>query len=425
MDPTTMIVTAIVNGIVGGFARSMTRDLYQKIKSLLISYDSSLKRSIEAVEEDPESAARRAVLEEDLRKVGADKNEEVLALTHKLLSVLETAGANGHADTNNGFAKSDSLIEATERNAGNRAIHRVVEKHIQSVMAARHHYPLGNLDLLSVNIVTISAHNLPDQVKEDIGRLQEKIRIIIEEVAQRIEERKYKTAKEAIEKMGFAYTDRIKAIELVKADKKIQVSYQTLKTTIEYFSNLNQTIIQKLRKSPSVELETNLVLGNAILIYEVTDFLINYIENFEINGLDDIFRLHKDTKSKVQELRRKESQLREQVKSEKVEAAIREQTLKDIETRERSIKTLEKEWEEYTTEMELFRGEVDVIHAKLPSLEAIRENAKRQLELISVVAILQVIKQNINAIQGAILTLEKIKLVSLNPTRIRRLLGVK
>ncbi|NJN92819.1 MAG: hypothetical protein HC875_01370 [Anaerolineales bacterium] len=426
MDPVSIIATALINGIMAGLERTTAQivsDSYIKLKDLILRKYSTVRPSLEQLEKAPHSKARRDVIEEDLRHVGADQDEEVLALAQGLMRIVEYASVDIPGNDFEQTRHPEELIEKAERQAGNQAISQVVDKHLAQVMGIRSQYPISNFDLLSANIVNVS--QIPEKLRIETGRLQNKIRIIIEEVASRIEERKYRSSEQAIESMPLAYVDRIKARELVQADKQIHVSYQALKTTVEFFADLNQMIIDKIEKSPSAASETNLVLGNAILVYELTDFLIGFIEDFRVRGVEEILKLYQETQIKTKEFRHKEEALRRKAEAEEIDAAVREQTLGDIGNRERSIKLLEEEWEDYIKTIKSLQNEVGVVHKKLPTLELIRENAKTQIELIQAVAMLQILKQNIGALEGAILTLEKIKLITLSPTRVRRLLGIR
>jgi hypothetical protein len=59
-----------------------------------------LAEAVEQFEKNPDSAARKAVVAEELAKVGAHQDEEVLAAAGKLLKMLEesTAGAKYQVD---------------------------------------------------------------------------------------------------------------------------------------------------------------------------------------------------------------------------------------------------------------------------------------------------------------------------------------
>ena len=85
---------------------------------------------------------------------------------------------------------------------------------------------------------------------------------------------------------------------------------------------------------------------------------------------------------------------------------------------------LEGEWASYVESIRSMNNDLGSIRDKIPTLEVIRENAKIQINLIQAVAMLQILRNNVGTLQATILTLENMRLVSLTPTRVRRLLGL-
>jgi hypothetical protein len=358
-------------------------------------------------------------VEENLRKSGINHDDEILHLAQELINIVENSSEK-LSDTAS-FTPED-LIEKAEREAGNQAIGQIVDKHMKDVMGIRSQYPVNDQALLSAYI--INNRDIPEEVRNRVGQLHDKIRIIIQEVASHIEERKYQTAEESVKIMRISYADRQRAHELIHADKKVHISYQALKTTVEFFADLNQVIINKIERAGSIQSETELILGNAILVYELTDFLMDYLERFTVQGVNDVLKLHEETKQKLAELRHQQKELEDKLQTLLIEEAVKEQTLSDIKTREMSIEALAQEWEMYVESIRSLQGEVGKIQGKLPTLEIIRENAKVQINLIQIVAMLQILKQNIGTMKSTIFTLENIKLISLSPNRVRRLLGI-
>ena len=91
MDPiTTMIVTALALGAAAGLkttAEQAVKDAYAGVKALIQRKYADV--SLAQLEEAPESEARRAVVEEDLAKTDADKDEELLQQARALIDVVE------------------------------------------------------------------------------------------------------------------------------------------------------------------------------------------------------------------------------------------------------------------------------------------------------------------------------------------------
>jgi hypothetical protein len=93
-----------------------------------------------------------------------------------------------------------------------------------------------------------------------------------------------------------AYAERERANALVHAEKRMHISYQALRIAVEYFSELNENLLASIDRERSTAREANLVLGNAITVFELTEFVIRYVERFRLDGHDDIHRLHREAK---------------------------------------------------------------------------------------------------------------------------------
>ena len=424
MDPVSMIVAALVSGIIAGLKTvggEAVKDGYTLLKNMIFKKYGPIS-SIERLEQDPQSKTEQVRVEQELRSAGAEHDPEILQLAQALYDLIAPETKTSGQLANPAASPTEEIIERAERNAGNQAIKQIVDNHINGVMYVRAHYPVSDQDLLTRNIVQTRA--VPSHISADIGQLHNKIRSIIQQIAFRIENRKYKTAEEAVQNMRLALADRQRAQQLVQADKSIHISYQALKTTVEFFADFNQIILEKIRRAGSTQSETDLLLGNALLVYELTDYVISYIENFVVSGIEDITRLHEETKQKIAEFRRQQEGLEQRAQSASVEEAVRNQIITDIEAREKSIDLLEQEWTGYIEMATSLRSEADKIRNKVPTLEVIRENAKVQINLIQAVAMLQILKQNIGTMRTTIITLENMRLASLSPNRVRRLLGI-
>lgn len=96
MDPVT---SALVNSIMSGAATGLAAaagmaatDAYNGFKALLqrkFGHDSALLKSVQELEQNPDSKARKAVVEEEVAKSGAHCDEELLAAAGKLLELLK------------------------------------------------------------------------------------------------------------------------------------------------------------------------------------------------------------------------------------------------------------------------------------------------------------------------------------------------
>jgi len=421
MDPVSLVVSALVAGLAAGVqstAQQVVSDSYQALKNLIIrKYGQRAGASVEQLELNPKSPGRQAVVEEELRAAGAGTDPELQQLAGTLLQMLD----NPRAVAEQVVFEVD-LVEQAHRRAGGQIVGQLMNTHIEKVMEVRREHALEDTGLLSKNISQSSS--LPSDVRNQITGLHTRIRTTIEQIARRIEEGRYRDAEQALVEMPLAAWQRDRATSLVHADKRMHVSYQALKITVEFFSELNATVLKKIEREGSPLKEADMMLGNAIMIYELTDFVIGYIEGFKVDGAPEVKQLHERMKQEIAGLRRAENLLEQQAMADVVETGVRDQTLEDIKHRKKAIDLLDQEWESYVKEVNQLHSKVDEVHNKLPTLRLIRDNARAQITMLQVVAMLSFLKRNTEAIRGTVDALKGLRLAPLPPDRVRRLIGI-
>ncbi|MCI5113888.1 MAG: alpha/beta hydrolase [Candidatus Electrothrix sp. LOE1_4_5] len=89
------IITALLAGALVKVGGQAVQDAYAKLKALLqlkFGANSELAEAVQQLEQDPDSAWRTAVVTEELAKVGADKDEEIIKAAEALVQSLEKGG---------------------------------------------------------------------------------------------------------------------------------------------------------------------------------------------------------------------------------------------------------------------------------------------------------------------------------------------
>ena len=85
-------ITSTIASAVGSLGLEGVKHGYTRLKELLqgkFGKKSALAEAVEQLERNPDSPARKAVVAEELAKVGADKDEEVLAAAKQLQELLK------------------------------------------------------------------------------------------------------------------------------------------------------------------------------------------------------------------------------------------------------------------------------------------------------------------------------------------------
>jgi hypothetical protein len=91
MDPLTSIVTALVAGAAAALkptVEQVIKDTYAGLKALITRKYATV--NVDLLEQNPSSETRQAVVKEDLEKVAAAQDAEVLAQAQALLDTIKT-----------------------------------------------------------------------------------------------------------------------------------------------------------------------------------------------------------------------------------------------------------------------------------------------------------------------------------------------
>jgi hypothetical protein len=92
MDPISLIVTALAAGAAAALkdtAETAVKDAYQGLRTLMRDRYQRVSTTVETLEAQPESAARREVVSEELAQSDAIADEEVIARAKDVLLAVE------------------------------------------------------------------------------------------------------------------------------------------------------------------------------------------------------------------------------------------------------------------------------------------------------------------------------------------------
>lgn len=175
----------------------------------------------------------------------------------------------------------------------------------------------------------------------------------------------YKDTERAIAGLQIGYNERQRATSLVRADKQVHVSYQAPKVTVELFSQLNQNALDGIERETSPERQSDMMWGNAIRIYELTDLVISYIDSFTVKGADEIEALYMETKGRIEEIKGRQCDVAERANGPGVEPTVRRQMLDDVQKRQFAIDELVHEWDKYVREVKELESTIDQVQTKV------------------------------------------------------------
>ena len=410
-DPVSLMVLALVQALAAGAAKGIGEaaghDAYNALKNALWTAYPNARPSLENLENEPQSQEVQDQLIMILRRVGAGNDSNLQQLTARLQNAIK------------GFNQK-TLVDEQKRTSGYNELQRALAFHLNLLIRVRAQYRVEDSGLLSSNI--FRAKDVPENLRAEVRALHGRMRRHIEYVAGMIEDGNYGETEAFISGLP-ALNMRERAASLVRADRELHVSYQTLRLTIDYFSKFNSMLVNEINLGGSAARELHLMFGNAIMIYELSDYVIKFIEDFTPGGIRDLEDLHQAAQRRIDATRADLRRLVERANSGQIDPKLRDSRLKTAREREKALDILQEEWENYVTEASQFYSRVENAQGLIPNLEFIKEDASIQIDMLEQVSILQILRESLKSIQGTVDALAGFTLAPLNETRVRRLLG--
>ena len=114
MDPITTTILAALGVIGSEVIKSGVKDAYEGLKAVIRrkwGESAPISKAIAALEEDPQSKAQAAVLEEKVSQVKATDDAEVAQALHKLVQQMKTDGIGGEAVARIRFNMSGGVVQ--------------------------------------------------------------------------------------------------------------------------------------------------------------------------------------------------------------------------------------------------------------------------------------------------------------------------
>jgi hypothetical protein len=410
-DPVSITVLALVQLLMSaakGAANAAGRDAYEALKRALFAQYPEVQSVLENLERNPESLDIQHQLIVILRGRDAGNDSNLQRLTMNLRNVLKH------------LSQANVVIDQ-KRASGYNTIQQSLDAHLNLLIGLRKQFRVKDSGLLSSSVSR--AAEIPQQYRAEVRALHGRIRHYIESVARMIEDGNYRDTDAFISRLP-ALIMQERAATLIKADRDLHVSYQTLRLSVDYFSKFNSMLLARIDPQGPPNQESDLLFGNSILVYELADYLIGFIQDFIPGGIRDLEELHKAALSRIEETRADLQRLVDTAESGRIDPKLRDSRVKTAHERERALDLLQAEWESYISEAKQFYARVDDARGLIPNLEFIREDARIQIDMLEQFSIFRVLRESLKSVQGTVDALAQFPLAPLNESRVRRLLEV-
>ena len=288
----------------------------------------------------------------------------------------------------------------------------------------------SNECILSDSILSNS--DIPGVISSKIRDYCSEMRLIIESTAAHIEKEKFETVEQAVEDIRVGIAEKRMLQDLLKAQQKVSFSFTTIDIATDIFLRINESLIDQLNNT-SLSRESNkyydLMLKNAIIIYEFTDFLINYLKNHSILGRDDIEKVKRAVEEKIEKSEENNKLIEEKIEAFKKDSEfekdseITEEATTEVKQSRSIAKMSRDRWSKFDEKMAYLQDEFESIKKVIPELELKNLTAKARLYNLDIVMMIRSFKANIKLI-NKVADVKKFKLQPFSINDAKELLGI-
>jgi len=295
------------------------------------------------------------------------------------------------------------------------------------VVDLQQNFELRNVELLSSHV--IANKNIHKDIKARVHEYSQNIQKILFATANFIEEEKFRSVDDAINAINLSKFDKKRLLNLVNAQKNLSFSYSTLSAVIEILKIANKNILNEIKTldiADSVDKRMNktaLFLKNAIIVYELTNFVVEYLSSFQLKGIDDIKIVQQEVYRDIENNHLADVALKKQVAnaSERLQGTMTQ----EIEQRENVRNKIKEKWENMLDQIQGQTKTVDEAKNFIKDLSVVRANAKNRIEILNIMATTALIENSLSMVSELATNMQDWALPPLDEKTACELLGLE
>jgi len=269
---------------------------------------------------------------------------------------------------------------------------------------------------------------IPKQLCDELSSISKNLRQNFYGTAKLIEEENFRSVGDVVKKINFSTFEKNRTNTIFNSQKKVHISYQSIIIAVQFFQEINRKLLDEIENCKFTNVpqtETDLLLKNALLVYELSKSIITLLQNFQLDGKETILTIHKQILEEIEKNKSDDKILQERCGSdEDISEHIKTQTLKSIDNREKMRNIVITQWNKFLSQLDKIENNVNQIKRQINNMKLIRDNAKNQLGFLQIMTITQMIKDNLDAFQS-LLEIDNIPLAPITPEDLCRLLGIE
>jgi hypothetical protein len=316
-------------------------------------------------------------------------------------------------------------------NNATRAALEIAENFVPALAAVRRLLPIDDVELISSQLSkyvrkrSVLPRDLQERVARDVLNMRSTLAGLIEQTAQWIEYYEYSDVEQMAAQLPAANL-RNRAAKLISGEKALHVSAQSLRTTIELFVKMNEQIVAQVEATPAdITEERNLLLSSAVLVYEVADFVVQYIESYQMRGIAELRSIQAEIMGQIRADRARVTKRVAEIEQIDLPDDLREGFRRECEENEKALQLAGNTWAEYIGEEDAVAKSITNELARIaPMVRMRRDLAYDRIAVLSKSELTMLIKKSVQEIKTAAILTSNLRLAALTPARLNRLFGL-
>lgn len=312
-------------------------------------------------------------------------------------------------------------------NKGTKKLEKCLDQHIGRVLEIRKGIAVKNSSLVTDEL-TKHIPSLRWYIKGRVKKLRSELQDTMLEMASEHEKHRFEPLRKNFAELdGVSKFNLDRGAAILENEKQMFISYHSLFFACKTCSEVNRSLLKSIEneryggKKDGNELE--LLLKNAIIVYETTSLIIGMIQGFQLKGLHEFQALRDTVFNELAEAEKNSQRNVDHANNPAILPSQREETILRHRNLIESAMYVRVQWQRFEDQIMSMQQNAATIAQRLPSLALTRDNAKVQLDFLELMAVTQMMDQNIRAIEG--LASLELTLAPLSPYDVCRLLGLE
>ena len=276
---------------------------------------------------------------------------------------------------------------------------------------------LTNKDILTTELPF--RNDIPEKYRERVTGYRQHVRKTLFGIARELQDVRFSQLDKEITAAELPARQEQRYLKMRDAQKEIYASYDIIRQSFDYIKQFNDALLKKINAAEGKK-KTELLLLNAIIVYEMTDAIIEMIKDFQIKGKDTLRSIHNQIQEELDQQEKEDRKLLEDAK--KASGDVARAVTERIDERKKIRGVVREHWVKIWDHVYELENKISQTQGQLPTLCVIRDDAKAQISILAVIGITQIVESSLKSFQE-ICGFREIQLAPLTKDDVFKLLG--